>query len=88
MKIREDAVSPVVGVLLMPGCTIIIAAIVSGFAGGLTSGQQKAPSISITKHTKLVNSGYYHDSGLILEVTGSSEPIPTKDLKIYHCMEP
>ncbi len=80
MKIREDAVSPVVGVLLMLVVTIIIAAIVSGFAGGLTSGQQKAPSISITP--KLVNSGYYHDSGLILEVTGSSEPIPTKDLKI------
>lgn len=32
---KEDAVSPVVGVMLMLVVTIIIAAVVSGFAGGL-----------------------------------------------------
>ncbi len=40
---REDAVSPVVGVMLMLVVTIIIAAVVSGFAGGLASGTDKAP---------------------------------------------
>lgn len=80
MDTKEDAVSPVVGVLLMLVVTIIIAAVVSGFAGGLASGKEKAPSISITP--KLTNSGTYHDSGLIMEVTGVSGAIPTKDLKI------
>ena len=39
-KIRENegAVSPVVGVMLMLIVTIIIAAVVSGFAGGLMNG--------------------------------------------------
>ena len=32
---KENAVSPVVGVMLMLVVTIIIAAVVSGFAGGL-----------------------------------------------------
>jgi len=80
MHTKEDAVSPVVGVLLMLVVTIIIAAVVSGFAGGLVSGQQKAPSISIKP--QLINSGYYHDTAFVMEVTGVSEPIPTKDLKI------
>ena len=34
---REHAVSPVVGVMLMLVVTIIIAAVVSAFAGGLSS---------------------------------------------------
>jgi len=45
--IRKDcAVSPVVGVLLMLVVTIIIAAVVSGFAGGLAGSQEKAPQAS------------------------------------------
>ncbi len=38
---REDAVSPVIGVMLMIVVTIIIAAVVSAFAGDLSSGSEK-----------------------------------------------
>lgn len=42
-----QAVSPVVGVMLMLVVTIIIAAVVSAFSGGLAGTQQKAPQASI-----------------------------------------
>lgn len=44
---REEAVSPVVGVMLMLVVTIIVAAVVSGFSGGLAGEQQVAPQASI-----------------------------------------
>lgn len=43
----DDAVSPVVGVMLMLVVTIIIAAVVSAFAGGLSQSTAKAPQLSI-----------------------------------------
>jgi FlaG/FlaF family flagellin (archaellin) len=52
----EDAVSPVVGVMLMLVVTIIIAAVVSGFSGGLMSTQTRAPQATI-KATFSVTSG-------------------------------
>ncbi len=45
--LNEKAVSPVVGVMLMLVVTIIIAAVVSGFAGGLSESTAKAPQLSI-----------------------------------------
>jgi len=45
--VHESAVSPVVGVMLMLVVTIIIAAVVSAFAGGLSSGTNKAPQLSL-----------------------------------------
>lgn len=45
--INDTAVSPVVGVMLMLVVTIIIAAVVSAFAGGLSQGSSKAPQLSI-----------------------------------------
>jgi len=47
-KNTEHAVSPVVGVMLMLVVTIIIAAVVSAFAGGTISGAHKAPQATIT----------------------------------------
>jgi FlaG/FlaF family flagellin (archaellin) len=48
MICRKDlAVSPVIGVLLMLVVTIIIAAVVSAFAGGLASDQSGTPQASI-----------------------------------------
>jgi FlaG/FlaF family flagellin (archaellin) len=44
---KDDAVSPVVGVMLMLVVTIIIAAVVSAFAGGITGDVQKAPQASV-----------------------------------------
>ena len=77
---NEDAVSPVVGVMLMLVVTIIIAAVVSGFAGGLVGTQDKSPTLSMD--VTIVNTGSYIGSGLTAYVTGVSEPISTSDLKI------
>lgn len=77
---KEDAVSPVVGVMLMLVVTIIIAAVVSGFAGGLAGGTQKAPQVSMDVTIK--NTGYAASSYILFDVQAVSEPIPTRDLKI------
>jgi FlaG/FlaF family flagellin (archaellin) len=77
---KDEAVSPVVGVMLMLVVTIIIAAVVSAFAGGLGSGTQKPPSVSA--ETSITNSGYYYGSQFSMVITGVSDPVPTKDVKI------
>ncbi|GAB7016629.1 type IV pilin N-terminal domain-containing protein [Methanogenium cariaci] len=45
---NDDAVSPVVGVMLMLVVTIIIAAVVSSFAGGLANEEDKTPQVILT----------------------------------------
>ena len=78
---RNDwAISPVVGVMLMLVVTIIIAAVATGFAGGLVSNQKNAPTLSMD--VKVVNTGTWLGSGFYATVTGVSTPIPTSDLKI------
>jgi FlaG/FlaF family flagellin (archaellin) len=76
---HENAVSPVVGVMLMLVVTIIIAAVVSAFAGGMTTAK-KAPSIDAT--CTIVNNGYWGGSWFNFKVNSVSEPIPTSDLKL------
>lgn len=81
---KEDAVSPVVGVMLMLVVTIIIAAVVSGFAGGLAGSTKAAPSASI-------DVGFMQDDGgmgpayvewkMVFEHL-SGDSIPTKDVEI------
>ena len=77
---HDEAVSPVVGVMLMLVVTIIIAAVVSGFAGGLAGGTQKSPQL--TMDVTIKNTGIMTSSYILFDVKGVSEPIPTKDLKI------
>jgi archaeal type IV pilus assembly protein PilA len=80
-KNGEAGVSPVVGVMLMLVVTIIIAAVVSGFSGGLIGGtNQKAPSI--TMDVKISNTGSWVGSGFTATVTSVSDPIQTKNVKI------
>ncbi|MDD3621415.1 MAG: type IV pilin [Methanofollis sp.] len=45
---NDSAVSPVVGVMLMLVVTIVIAAVVSAFAGGIYSDQKKAPQAALS----------------------------------------
>jgi len=60
----EHAVSPVVGVMLMLVVTIIIAAIVSAFAGGSVSGVQKAPQAQIgAKYSISTGMQIFHNGG-------------------------
>jgi len=79
-KRRDDAVSPVVGVMLMLVVTIIIAAVVSGFAGGLAASAQKAPNLMMDIEIK--NTGYPGSSSIFYQVLSASESISTKDLRI------
>lgn len=79
-KNGDAGVSPVVGVMLMLVVTIIIAAVVSGFAGGLVKGKDKAPTISLD--AAIVNGGSYGNTYFSLTVTGISQQVPTKDLKL------
>jgi len=73
-KDTENGVSPVVGVMLMLVVTIIIAAVVSAFAGGLGTGTSKAPEMSI-------QGTFSQSSGLTMTHTGG-DSLVTKDLQI------
>ena len=77
---KEMAVSPVVAVMLLLIVTIIIAAIVSGFAGGLIDSTGAAPELTMDVHIR--NNGYWTGSEFSARVTGVDKAIPTKDLKI------
>jgi archaeal type IV pilus assembly protein PilA len=79
-KNSADAVSPVVGVMLMLVVTIIIAAVVSAFAGGLGSEHKKTPTA--TMDITIDNMGTQFKSKMVCVVKGVSEPISTKDVKI------
>lgn len=70
LNLRDDsAVSPVVGIMLMLVVTIIIAAVVSAFGGGLTEGTSKAPQASITgKYSQYHGLTMTHEGGESLQM--------------------
>lgn len=75
MMHKEDAVSPVIGVMLMLVVTIIIAALVSSFAGGLGSSTETTPTVTFTVDFSRAN-------GLVLTSTGSSSVLSTNDFVV------
>nr|WP_319539852.1 type IV pilin N-terminal domain-containing protein [uncultured Methanospirillum sp.] len=78
-KKSESAVSPVVGVLLMLVVTIIIAAVVSGFAGGLTEKKGKTPQVSMDATFGLTDS---MGSPALTIKHLSGDPINTKNVQL------
>lgn len=69
MNIRqEDAVSPVIGVMLMIAVTIIIAAVVSGFAGGYSDEDRKAPTATISCQVTDAGLLFTHESGEFIDL--------------------
>ena len=72
---NENAVSPVVGVMLMLIITIVIAAVVSGFAGGLADSTSKSPQVSI-------QADYSQSTGMTISHMGG-DVISTINTKIY-----
>lgn len=58
---RGDAVSPVVGVMLMLSVTIMVAAIVSTFAGGFSDTGEKVPQTSFKVRANLLENRTYFD---------------------------
>jgi len=74
IKWNDEAVSPVIGVMLMLVVTIIIAAVVSGFAGGLAGGTSKAPQVSLS-------GSFSQSSGLVMTHAGGDNLLTT-DLQV------
>ncbi|MBP2133473.1 FlaG/FlaF family flagellin (archaellin) [Methanomicrobium sp. W14] len=68
--VEEDAVSPVIGVMLMIVVTIIIAAVVSAFAGGMSATEDKVPTAAFTVSADLDGNGT-----IIFKDTGGDELI-------------
>ena len=78
----SEAVSPVIGVMLMLVVTIIIAAAVSAFAGGMVSDQEETPAAQIDVQLK---SGTDYPRLIFTHLGGDS--LDTGDMKIityYH----
>ena len=67
-RLSDDAVSPVVGVMLMLVVTIIIEALVSSFAGGLGASREATPTITFTVD-------YSKADGLLLTCVGASSAL-------------
>jgi flagellin-like protein len=48
MKSKEDAVSPVIGVILMVAVTVILAAVIAAFVFGMGSGVNETRTVAVT----------------------------------------
>ena len=80
-KGKSRAVSPVVGVMLMLIVTVILAAVVNSFAGGLAGTQEKTPQASFdVKIRSKETVGDVNPEFVIKHLGG--DPVPTKDVKI------
>ncbi len=82
MDRTETAVSPVVGVMLMLAITVMIAAIVSAAAGGLSGTEKKAPSaiLEVTMYSAKDYGSCTIPSMTIKHISGNV--LPTKDLQL------
>ena len=83
----SQAVSPVVGVMLMLIVTILIAAVVSRFAGGFVETPRQAPTPMFDVHIYAgeelglgPSQGNFSPDVAITEISGDA--LPTKDLRI------
>ncbi|MDD4127836.1 MAG: type IV pilin N-terminal domain-containing protein [Methanomicrobium sp.] len=79
---KNEAVSPVVGVMLMLTLVIILAAVISGFAGGIAGSSGGSTDIQITAQTNIVNTGESAGSKFEIDILSVSSPVSTKDLKL------
>lgn len=84
----DYGVSPVIGVMLMIIVTIIVAAVVSAFAGGMSTSVKEAPvtSFEFRIYEKYVYASYAGDptAGIpyIIMTMKNGDTLATKDLKI------
>jgi archaeal type IV pilus assembly protein PilA len=75
-RFDEWAVSPVVGVMLMLVVTLIIASVVSAFAGGLWGNNEKAPVVTIQA---TINSS---DNYNVTLTDMGGDPFQVRDVKL------
>ena len=76
LKKKEVAVSPVIGVMLMLVVTIVIAAVVAAFAGGIATDTEPSPSV-------VLNAEAYPTSVVVQSLTGDRLETSLLDLKVY-----
>jgi len=76
----DSAVSPVVGIMLMLTVTLILAAIISGYAGGIAKTQTKPPQL-VFEASMVNDATSSSNSFLDVRIISLSEGIPSKDLK-------
>ena len=74
---KDDAVSPVIGVMLMLSITIIIAAVLMAFAGGMADTKPATPSVDLS--AEFVKS----DEGIVLRLShNGGDVLNPKDIKV------
>jgi flagellin-like protein len=71
----DDAVSPVIGVILMVAITVILAAVIGAFVLNIGGGQDTAPAVSID----FEKTG---DSTLEANVQSANEPVPKEEWEV------
>ena len=79
---KEDAVSPVIGVMLMLVVTIVIAAVVAAFASGLGGDMDSAPSAVFDVELTTTKLTLQHLSGENLLIQDLSVKVQDADGKI------
>ena len=72
---KEDAVSPVIGVMLMLVVTIIIAAVITGFATDLSKDTDKTPMV-------LFDVQYNNDNGMIELKHKGGDAVRIQDIEL------
>ena len=75
LKKKEDAVSPVIGVMLMLVVTIVIAAVVAAFAGGLATETESAP-------VAVLDADVYKDKIVLRHLSGENVQKSDTTIKI------
>ena len=74
---KDDAVSPVIGVMLMLSITIIIAAVLMAFAGGMADTKPATPSVDLS--AEFVENG----SAIVLRLShNGGDVLNPKDIKV------
>jgi len=75
LKKKEDAVSPVIGVMLMLVVTIVIAAVVAAFAGGLATETEATP-------VTVLDADVYKDKIVLRSLSGDNLKLEDTNIKI------
>ena len=79
---KEDAVSPVIGVMLMLVVTIVIAAVVAAFAGGIATDTEPTPSV-VLEATVYDMGGDTKDKVVLQSLSGDRLEFAKLSVKVY-----
>ena len=78
---KEDAVSPVIGVMLMLVITIIIAAVITGFATDLSKDTSSTPMALMDIDYVELNGGYVKSFGIVHK---GGDAVPLNELQVTY----